>query len=98
MAAIARSDGLVNPSDPRDRTRIGPQSALQGPLIDLTAAGHDRLPSRRLCRRNLRMLWGAAIELLGQALAVDVGAETVEMHCGAGPSRDMAGAFGSARR
>lgn len=81
MAAIAQSDGLVNPSDLALELGFAAQSAVQQPLKDLTAAGlitrQDGM-GRVYYRRNPHTLWDAAIELLGQALAVDIGSETVE--------------------
>ncbi|MFV8176506.1 MULTISPECIES: ArsR/SmtB family transcription factor [unclassified Mycobacterium] len=81
MAAIAQSDGLVNPSDLAMQLGFAAQSAVQQPLKDLTAAGlitrQDGM-GRVYYRRNPHTLWDAAIELLGQALAVDVSSETVE--------------------
>lgn len=81
MAAIAQSDGLVNPSDLAMQLGFAAQSAVQQPLKDLTAAGlitrQDGM-GRVYYRRNPHALWDAAIELLGQALAVDVSSETVE--------------------
>ncbi|WP_413784929.1 ArsR/SmtB family transcription factor [Mycolicibacterium peregrinum] len=81
MVAIAQSDGLVNPSDLAMQLGFGAQSAIQQPLKDLTAAGlitrQDGM-GRVYYRRNPHTLWDAAIELLGQALAVDIGSQTVE--------------------
>ncbi|WP_235848177.1 MarR family transcriptional regulator [Mycolicibacterium holsaticum] len=80
MAAIAKSDGLVNPSDLAVELGFAAQSAIQQPLKDLTAAGlitrQDGM-GRVYYRRNPHKLWDAAIELLGQALAADMGSETV---------------------
>ena len=80
MAAIARSDGLVNPSDLAIELGFAAQSAIQQPLKDLTAAGlisrQDGM-GRVYYRRNPHTLWQAAVELLSQALAVDVDSETV---------------------
>ncbi|WP_374214052.1 MULTISPECIES: ArsR/SmtB family transcription factor [Mycolicibacterium] len=81
MAAIAQSDGLVNPSDLAVELGFNAQSAIQQPLKDLTAAGlitrQDGM-GRVYYRRNPHTLWDAAIELLGQALAVDNSSETVD--------------------
>jgi hypothetical protein len=77
MAAIAQSDGLVNPSDLAAELGFRAQSAVQQPLKDLTAA---RLITRQdgmgrvYYRRNQHALWSAALELLGQALAEEVNA------------------------
>ncbi len=80
MAAIAQSDGLVNPSDLAVELGFAAQSAIQQPLKDLTAAGlitrQDGM-GRVYSRRNPHKLWDAAIELLGEALAADMGSETV---------------------
>ncbi|MFA5607598.1 MAG: MarR family transcriptional regulator [Leucobacter sp.] len=81
MAAIAQSDGLVNPSDLAVELGFAAQSAIQQPLKDLTAAGlitrQDGM-GRVYYRRNPHKLWDAAIELLSQALSADIGSETVE--------------------
>lgn len=72
MAAIAQSDGLVNPSDLAAELGFRAQSAIQQPLKDLTTAGlisredGDGM-GRVYYRRNQHSLWGAAIELLTQA-------------------------------
>lgn len=75
MAAIAQSDGLVNPSDLAEELGFRAQSALQVPLKDLIAAGlitrQDGM-GRVYYRRNPHTLWDAALELLAQALAADV--------------------------
>jgi len=71
MVAIAQSDGLVNPSDLAAELGFRAQSALQGPLKDLLAAGLiTRVdgPGRVYYQRNPHSLWPAAIELLQQAL------------------------------
>lgn len=74
MAAIARSDGLVNPSDLATELGFQAQSALQQPLKDLTAASlltrQDGM-GRVYYRRNPSLLWDATLELLTQALAED---------------------------
>jgi hypothetical protein len=79
MAAIAQSDGLVNPSDLAVELGFPAQSAIQQPLKDLTAAGlltrQDGM-GRVYYRRNQHSLWDAAIELLSQALAADIPSET----------------------
>jgi hypothetical protein len=75
MVAIARSDGLVNPTDLAVELEFPAQSALQKPLQDLTAAGlltrQDGM-GRVYYRRNPHTLWDAALELLAQALADEV--------------------------
>lgn len=75
MAAIAQSDGLVNPSDLAEQLDFRAQSALQKPLQDLMAAGlltrQDGI-GRVYYRRNPHTLWDSALELLAQALADDV--------------------------
>ncbi|WP_179476085.1 MarR family transcriptional regulator [Mycolicibacterium vinylchloridicum] len=74
MAAIAQSDGLVNPSDLAEELNFRAQSAIQAPLKDLQSAGlitrQDGM-GRVYYRRNPHALWNAALELLGQALAED---------------------------
>lgn len=79
MAAIAQSDGLVNPSELAEQLDFRAQSALQKPLQDLTAAGlltrQDGI-GRVYYRRNPHTLWAAATELLAQALAEDMSSET----------------------
>lgn len=79
MAAIAQSDGLVNPSDLAMELGFAAQSAIQQPLKDLTAAGlitrQDGL-GRVYYRRNQHTLWEAATELLAQA--IDIVSETVD--------------------
>lgn len=81
MAAIAQSDGLVNPSDLATELGFPAQSAIQQPLKDLTAAGlltrQDGM-GRVYYRRNQHSLWAAALELLSQALAADIPSETVD--------------------
>lgn len=75
MAAIAQSDGLVNPSDLAEELGFRAQSALQKPLQDLIAAGlitrQDGV-GRVYYRRNPHSLWDATLELVAQALAADV--------------------------
>jgi predicted transcriptional regulator len=75
MAAIAQSDGLVNPTDLAAELDFRAQSALQQPLQSLTNAGlltrQDGM-GRVYYRRNPHSLWEAALELLSQALAEDV--------------------------
>jgi DNA-binding transcriptional ArsR family regulator len=75
MAAIAQSDGLVNPSDLAAELGFRAQSALQQPLKDLLAAGlltrQDGI-GRVYYRRNPHTLWTAALDLLSQALAEDI--------------------------
>lgn len=79
MAAIAQSDGLVNPSDLAAELGFNAQSAIQQPLKDLTTAGlitrQDGM-GRVYYRRNPHTLWSAATELLAQALAEDINADT----------------------
>jgi predicted transcriptional regulator len=75
MVAIAQSDGLVNPTDLAADLEFRAQSAIQQPLKDLTAAGlitREDGMGRVYYRRNQHALWGAAIELLAQALTEDV--------------------------
>lgn len=75
MAAIAQSDGLVNPSDLAEQLDFRAQSALQKPLQDLIAAGlitRENGPGRVYYRRNPHSLWESALELLAQALATEV--------------------------
>lgn len=71
MAAIAQSDGLVNPSDLAAELGFAAQSAIQQPLKDLTSAGlltrQDGV-GRVYYRRNAHSLWDAAVELLNEAL------------------------------
>jgi predicted transcriptional regulator len=76
MAAIAQSDGLVNPTDLAADLGFRAQSAIQQPLKDLTAAGlisREDGMGRVYYRRNQHSMWEAAIELLTQALTEDVG-------------------------
>ncbi|MEB3031741.1 winged helix-turn-helix domain-containing protein [[Mycobacterium] nativiensis] len=78
MAAIAQSDGLVNPSDLAEELGFRAQSAIQTPLKDLVAAGlitRQEGVGRVHYRRNSSSLWDAALELLTQALSEDVAAE-----------------------
>jgi hypothetical protein len=75
MAAIAQSDGLVNPTDLAADLGFRAQSAIQQPLKDLTTAGlitREDGMGRVYYRRNQHALWGAAIDLLSQALTEDV--------------------------
>jgi DNA-binding transcriptional ArsR family regulator len=75
MAAIAQSDGLVNPTELAAELGFRAQSALQTPLQDLTNAGlltrEDGI-GRVYYRRNEHTMWAAALELLGQAIAEEV--------------------------
>lgn len=75
MAAIAQSDGLVNPTDLAAELGFRSQSSLQQPLQSLTNAGlltrQDGM-GRVYYRRNQHSLWGAALELLSQALSADI--------------------------
>ncbi len=75
MAAIAQSDGLVNPTDLAAELNFAAQSAVQQPLKDLTAAGlitREEGVGRVYYRRNPHTLWDAALDLLAQALADEV--------------------------
>lgn len=78
MAAIAQSDGLVNPTELAAELGFRSQSSLQQPLQDLTNAGlltrQDGI-GRVYYRRNQHTIWAAALELLGQAIATDATAE-----------------------
>ncbi|WAJ48036.1 MarR family transcriptional regulator (plasmid) [Mycobacterium sp. Aquia_216] len=79
MAAIAQSDGLVNPSDLAAALDFRAQSTLQQPLKDLTAAGlitREDGMGRVYYRRNPHSLWGAALDLLAQALSEEITADT----------------------
>ncbi|WP_238543112.1 ArsR/SmtB family transcription factor, partial [Mycolicibacterium hassiacum] len=81
MAAIAQSDGVVNPTDLADELGFKAQSAIQQPLQDLTTAGlinREDGMGRVYYRRNPHSLWAAAIELLGQALAEDITAGQID--------------------
>ena len=75
MAAIAQSDGLVNPTELAAELGFRSQSSLQQPLQSLTNAGlltrQDGI-GRVYYRRNQHSLWGAAFELLSQALSEDI--------------------------
>lgn len=75
MAAIAQSDGLVNPSDLVAEIGFHAQSSIQQPLKDLTTAGlitrQDGM-GRVYYRRNPHALWAAAVDLLSQALADEI--------------------------
>lgn len=74
MAAIAESDGLVNPSDLACELGFRSQSSIQVPLKDLTEAGlitREDGMGRVFYRRNPHPIWRAALELLRQALASD---------------------------
>lgn len=79
MAAIAQGDGLVNPSDLAAELGFSAQSAVQLPLRDLAEAGlitrQDGM-GRVYYRRNPHPIWDAALELLHQALAADLPADT----------------------
>jgi predicted transcriptional regulator len=89
MVAIARSDGLVNPSDLAAELNFRAQSAIQAPLKDLQSAGlisrQDGM-GRVYYRRNPHALWSAALELLEQALADHVPADS-EFSTGGEPDR-----------
>jgi DNA-binding transcriptional ArsR family regulator len=80
MAAIAQSDGLVNPTELAAELGFGAQSALQKPLHALTNAGlltrEDGI-GRVYYRRNEHAIWAAALELLGQALAEEITTHSV---------------------
>ncbi len=78
MAAIAQSDGLVNPSDLAEELGFRAQSAIQTPLKDLVAAGlitRQEGVGRVHYRRNPSSLWEGALELLTRALAENVAAD-----------------------
>lgn len=78
MAAIAQSDGLVNPTELAAELGFRAQSALQKPLQDLTNAGlltREDGMGRVYYRRNQHTIWAAAVELLRQALAEELTAE-----------------------
>ncbi|SBS76631.1 putative transcriptional regulator [uncultured Mycobacterium sp.] len=75
MAAIAQSDGLVNPTDLAADLGFRAQSAIQQPLKDLTTAGlitREDGMGRVYYRRNQHPIWEAVMELLAQALTHDV--------------------------
>ena len=78
MAAIAQSDGLVNPTELAAELGFRSQSSLQQPLQDLTNAGlvtrEDGI-GRVYYRRNQHTMWAAALDLLTEALAGEVTAE-----------------------
>jgi DNA-binding transcriptional ArsR family regulator len=80
MAAIAQSDGLVNPTELAAELGFRSQSSLQTPLQDLTNAGlltrQDGI-GRVYYRRNQHKIWAAALELLTQALAGEITAEQI---------------------
>lgn len=79
MAAIAQSDGLVNPTDLAADLGFRAQSAIQQPLKDLTTAGlitREDGMGRVHYRRNRHAIWDAVIELLVQALAQDVAVDS----------------------
>jgi predicted transcriptional regulator len=81
MAAIAQSDGVVNPTDLADELGFKAQSAIQQPLQDLTTAGlinREDGMGRVYYRRNPHSLLAASIELLGQALAEDITAGQID--------------------
>lgn len=78
MAAIAQSDGLVNPSDLTVELGFSAQSSIQKPLRDLTDAGlltREDGMGRVYYRRTPHALWQAALDLLGQALSEEITAE-----------------------
>lgn len=75
MAAIAQSDGVVNPTDLAADLGFRAQSAIQQPLKDLTTAGlitREDGMGRVYYRRNQHAIWEAVVELLTQALAHEV--------------------------
>ncbi len=79
MAAIAQSDGLVNPTDLAIELGFHAQSAVQAPIRDLTEAGlitRQDGPGRVYYRRNPHPIWDAALALLGQALGSEVPADS----------------------
>ena len=81
MAAIAQSDGLVNPTDLASDLGFRAQSAIQQPLKSLESAGLiTRVDGsgRVYYRRNPHTLWESALELLSQALADDITAARPE--------------------
>lgn len=78
MAAIAQSDGLVNPTDLAADLGFRAQSAIQQPLKDLTTAGlitREDGMGRVYYRRNQHAIWDASVDLLAQALSEEVGAD-----------------------
>nr|WP_238994873.1 winged helix-turn-helix domain-containing protein [Mycolicibacterium chubuense] len=82
MAAIAQSDGLVNPSDLASELGFRSQSSIQVPLKDLTEAGlitREDGMGRVFYRRNAHPIWAAALELLKQGLADDLQAPVQDL-------------------
>ncbi|SLL30150.1 putative transcriptional regulator [Mycobacteroides abscessus subsp. abscessus] len=74
MAAIAQSEGLVNPTELQVQLRFAAQSSIQDAVRDLVAVGLlSRVDGdgRVFYRRNPHALWTAAIDLLAQALAAE---------------------------
>ncbi|MBN7567114.1 ArsR family transcriptional regulator [Mycobacteroides abscessus] len=75
MAAIAQSDGLVNPTELQLQLGFTSQSFLQSTVSDLVSIGllsRQHGGDRVFYRRNPHSLWAASLELLGQALTHDV--------------------------
>lgn len=75
MAAIAQSDGLINPTELQMELGFSAQSFLQSTVADLVSIGllsRQHGDGRVYYRRNPHALWDAALDLLAQALAHDV--------------------------
>ena len=72
MAAIAQSDGIVNPSELADILGFRAQSSLQMPLKRLVDAGLltriSGLEGRVYYRREDSHAWAFALELVARAL------------------------------
>lgn len=67
MLAVARGDGVVNPSDLTEYLGFRAQSSVQAPLRDLTSAGLiSRVPAssgKTYYRRNSSLAWAWAEEI-----------------------------------
>ena len=78
MAAIAQSDGLVNPTDLALELDFHAQSFIQKPIRDLIDAElitREDGQGRVYYRRNPHPIWDAAVALLAHALGAEVTAD-----------------------
>ncbi|WP_165546425.1 MarR family transcriptional regulator [Kribbella soli] len=67
MLAVARGDGVINPSDLTEQLGFRAQSSVQAPLRDLASAGLiTRVPTssgKTYYRRNSSLAWAWAEEI-----------------------------------
>jgi Fe2+ or Zn2+ uptake regulation protein len=72
MAAVAQSDGTINPSELVEKLQLRAQSSIQGPLTSLVETNlvtRISIHGRVYYKREQSVAWDFAIELLAKALA-----------------------------